>query len=235
MTTTTMHDAFLAAIIAEPDRDDLRLIFCDWLEEQGDTGRAAFIHHQIETEFWECTYTGLAGDYEDGALCRAGIACSRCERRRQEREMLLTRLPGTCTGDPSTNTRAAARYVWAGPVAKLYNAGDEWWRYRRGFISSLTCTAADWLQWGPAIVRAQPIEEVRLTGRIWSYWVRLKPYYFLGAGDDQTEPDARPRWTCKNARGGLRRADGHRFHAIDLLRLEWPTIKTWQLPESRPV
>src|SRR5262249_54159392 len=39
---------FLEAIIAEPDDDTPRLIFADWLEEQGDAARAEFIRVQIE-------------------------------------------------------------------------------------------------------------------------------------------------------------------------------------------
>lgn len=41
-----METAFLQAIIAEPNRDDLRLIFADWIEERGDTDRAEFIRLQ---------------------------------------------------------------------------------------------------------------------------------------------------------------------------------------------
>jgi uncharacterized protein (TIGR02996 family) len=39
--------AFLAAIIAQPDDDSVRLVFADWLEEHGDPDRAAFIRLQI--------------------------------------------------------------------------------------------------------------------------------------------------------------------------------------------
>lgn len=39
--------AFLEAVIANPDEDDTRLIYADWLEEQGDSSRAEFIRAQI--------------------------------------------------------------------------------------------------------------------------------------------------------------------------------------------
>jgi uncharacterized protein (TIGR02996 family) len=39
---------FLEDIIAHPDDDAPRLIFADWLEEQGDGARAEFIRSQIE-------------------------------------------------------------------------------------------------------------------------------------------------------------------------------------------
>jgi uncharacterized protein (TIGR02996 family) len=41
------HEAgFLQAILEEPDDDTHRLVYADWLEEQGDTGRAEFIRMQ---------------------------------------------------------------------------------------------------------------------------------------------------------------------------------------------
>jgi len=42
------HDTFLASICANPDDDAPRLIYADWLEEQGDSTRAEFIRLQIE-------------------------------------------------------------------------------------------------------------------------------------------------------------------------------------------
>jgi uncharacterized protein (TIGR02996 family) len=47
----TQEDAFLQAILQEPDDDGLRLIFADWLEERAqpaDIARAEFIRVQIE-------------------------------------------------------------------------------------------------------------------------------------------------------------------------------------------
>ena len=43
-------DALLAAILANPDDDTPRLVYADWLQEQGDEERAEFIRVQIELE-----------------------------------------------------------------------------------------------------------------------------------------------------------------------------------------
>lgn len=40
------HHSFLQAILANPDQDAPRLIYADWLEEQGDSDRAEFIRVQ---------------------------------------------------------------------------------------------------------------------------------------------------------------------------------------------
>jgi uncharacterized protein (TIGR02996 family) len=45
---STDRDAFLAAIIAEPDEDTPRLALADWLDEHGDPARAEFIRVQVE-------------------------------------------------------------------------------------------------------------------------------------------------------------------------------------------
>src|SRR4051812_4681582 len=40
-------DPLLAAVIAEPDDDTVRLAFADWLAENGDEARAEFIRVQV--------------------------------------------------------------------------------------------------------------------------------------------------------------------------------------------
>src|SRR4051794_12464475 len=42
------HDAFLRAIIDRPDDDTPRLVYADWLDENGDPARAEFIRVQCE-------------------------------------------------------------------------------------------------------------------------------------------------------------------------------------------
>jgi uncharacterized protein (TIGR02996 family) len=44
----TQEDAFIQAIIDNPEDDATRLIFADWLEENGQPERAGFIRYQIE-------------------------------------------------------------------------------------------------------------------------------------------------------------------------------------------
>ncbi len=46
----TPHQALLRHILAEPHDENARLIFADWLEEQGDQARAAFIRTQCRLE-----------------------------------------------------------------------------------------------------------------------------------------------------------------------------------------
>lgn len=44
------HDAFIRTIVERPEDDGPRLVYADWLDEQGDCDRAEFIRVQIEME-----------------------------------------------------------------------------------------------------------------------------------------------------------------------------------------
>jgi uncharacterized protein (TIGR02996 family) len=45
--------ALLAAIVADPDEDALRLVYADWLQENGDEGQAQFIRDWIALDWLE--------------------------------------------------------------------------------------------------------------------------------------------------------------------------------------
>ena len=133
----TDQPGFLAAILDSPDDDTPRLVYADWLEENGQEARAEFIRVQCELarlEGYECKCGGL-------------FACAGCARfihrggnslRRRERELLA---------DPAVTP------------AQPHVSAVTW---RRGFVESITCTAADWHRHGKAILAAQPVREVRL-------------------------------------------------------------------------
>ena len=46
----TERESFLNAVYANPDDNNVRLVFADWLDENGDPDRAEFIRLQIEAE-----------------------------------------------------------------------------------------------------------------------------------------------------------------------------------------
>jgi uncharacterized protein (TIGR02996 family) len=58
--------------------------------------------------------------------------------------------------------QAYIRKEWAEPVFRVDSVGGAW---SRGFVESVTCTAADWLAHADAILAAHPVVEVRLTTR----------------------------------------------------------------------
>ncbi len=72
----THEEAFIRTICESPDDDSLRLIFADWLEEQG-SPRGEFIRVQCALAKIVCHY--CRPDYP----CRAGGACLKAALRNQ--------------------------------------------------------------------------------------------------------------------------------------------------------
>jgi uncharacterized protein (TIGR02996 family) len=60
VTSQTDRAAFLATIRANPLDDTPRLIFADWLEEQGEPERAAFIRFQCAFPSWDSSHPRFA-------------------------------------------------------------------------------------------------------------------------------------------------------------------------------
>jgi uncharacterized protein (TIGR02996 family) len=151
---------FLAAIIADPNDDMPRLIFSDWLDEQGKCVRAEFIRVQCRiAKMPECS-GGMPDNGGDpgGWPCR----CEYCRLHWSQRELL-------------TDANAAA---WFGlpcdAFGHLHPAGcgwfcsrhrDSWfsYRFRRGFVAELKCSAEDCDEHLDAILTRHPVEDVRLT------------------------------------------------------------------------
>lgn len=139
------ESAFMAAIIANPADDAPRLIFADWLEENGQAERAEFIRIQCELANigWVIGPDGKrwmrTGCAEDDALENS------LRRRCQD-------LLNTHGYDWQVHTSSSLADRLAGEV-----------RWCRGFIAEITCTAAAFAEHGAAILRSQPVEKVTLT------------------------------------------------------------------------
>jgi uncharacterized protein (TIGR02996 family) len=68
---STIEDAFRTAILETPDDDTPRLVFADWLDENGQPDRAAFIRCQCRPDPPRLTLTVL----DDGNGVRLEVAC----------------------------------------------------------------------------------------------------------------------------------------------------------------
>jgi uncharacterized protein (TIGR02996 family) len=162
----TTHDDLLRAILREPDDDDLRLVYADWLEEYGDPVRAEFIRVQIRMfGVWPADIAPACWKVVDGHM---DCGCVFCALRRCERELLeptkgawlgfTDSLPGWwCCG-------------WQGPCGyRLYHPDERTKfcevQFTRGFVSSIELTTADFLAHAAAIFAAQPVTAVRLSDR----------------------------------------------------------------------
>ncbi len=143
----TERESFMKAIIDDPDNDQIRLVFADWLEEYGgEPERAEFIRLQIElAERNEKPYNL---SFEDACLYHNGNRVAnelvhRCsdilvefgQKWWQEENYLITKLP-------------------------IWNAS-----WRRGFVSRIDCNMSQWREHGPVIVRNHPVQIARIDDK----------------------------------------------------------------------
>lgn len=163
----------LAVILDRPAEDMPRLVYADWLEEQGQGERAEFIRVQCELANWGgCDWktkhvrAGYVDCKQWNELLGPGRVmtwCPTCARhselRRRERELLET-IGHEILGFP-----------WESVVnnSPTITAPDGWENightFRRGFLAEMECPWEYWRTHADAILKAQPIEKVVLTTR----------------------------------------------------------------------
>jgi uncharacterized protein (TIGR02996 family) len=163
----TTEDAFLADILASPKDDTLRLIYADYLEEQGKTDRADLIRVQIRlAEIERLIPTQVA--FHSLLLERDRLI------HRQER--LLT---PSLFWDWFVGSHTPLARIWPGsPAVRIdqgiceigYFEGDsqpESWHLsiRRGFIEKVSLPQSAWLKWGRTLVGWQPLTRVDLSDK----------------------------------------------------------------------
>jgi uncharacterized protein (TIGR02996 family) len=139
--------AFLAAIVANPDDDTLRLVAADFLEENGDPGRAEFVRLQVALARLEDS--GLGQTVEAGALRR---------RQRDFLNVLCSAPRFWIEADCPTSVLGEQAVWWA-----LRAISAERLTWRRGFVEWVRCPVADWLQHGVAIRKRSPVRRVILS------------------------------------------------------------------------
>lgn len=160
----TEGDALLRAIIEEPDCNDLRLIYADWLGDNGQDARAEFIRLQIAV--WEAERDCLCGRKGGGHGPAGGQHHN-----------------GPCAGDQVRveggqahrlaslllDGNAAEWFAAFAPHGQISTRGALWRNgqaaiCRRGFLEeiSLDCARLDVL---PAVAKGQPLRRVVLIGK----------------------------------------------------------------------
>jgi uncharacterized protein (TIGR02996 family) len=126
------HEAFLQAVRANPDDDTPRLVYADWLDDQGDADRAEFIRVQCEVARMD------ANDPRRPAL--------------KDREQAILHANWRRWIDPIRDRFRAS--IPAEHVRDHY--------FRRGFIVSLWIDAADFVTHATDLFRRVPFTGVSL-------------------------------------------------------------------------
>src|SRR5262245_37484275 len=119
------HDGFWQSILADPENDTPRLVYADWLEEQGEAERAEFIRVQIE----------LARLGEDDPRRRALQARESALLPEQNRAMRQT-------STPPWPRKLPAWVLSSNPTL------------RRGFVEEVSPTVAQFINGAAALFRS---------------------------------------------------------------------------------
>lgn len=163
-------EALLAAIIRDPAEDTPRLMYADWLQENGHGERAEFIRVQ-------CELAGLRGmrpsdcDAWHNTSESPGHWCPLCEwnekffpLERREQAVWNYGLPKTWV---STDHFPFTRFFQCIDQETISQDTSPSYEpiviYQRGFPTAITCTAVDWLAHADAILPKHPITKVTLT------------------------------------------------------------------------
>jgi uncharacterized protein (TIGR02996 family) len=187
--------ALLAAILDDPADDARRLVYADYLEENGEYARAESIRVGVELarvlEPVESHWP--AGGVPDGLprrerqlhLCR-GCWGLRGGRRVCRYHTLLWRAEdllrendngarwvlsaGGWPWEGRSRGFACMYSVWGWQDDTVGTARESFQRglkvaYRRGFVAAVRCPLDLWVEHGKHLVRAQPVERVELTDR----------------------------------------------------------------------
>ncbi len=131
-------DALLAGILAEPADDVVRLVYADWLMESGYHDRGEFIRVQVELAPMEAALAAFKA-----GQTKLWFGSEYLDRLRQRERALL--------GNDFCR--------WGVRIEGFTSV------MRRGFVALVRCPCAAWLEHGPAVVRAHPLERVELTDK----------------------------------------------------------------------
>lgn len=171
------REAFIRTVIENPDDDGPRLVFADWLEEQGECAASEFIRVQIERSLiWPEAFFDKTGRGKESDAAERERAVS-LGRREAQLQPAMGRLAD----------------MWARHL-KLPGPGRIFgWSFRRGFIESVSLSHEDWRDKGDSILDTQPVTVVKLTGYFGSRqslearWPKVKCWNFIPDVNSRSE------------------------------------------------
>jgi uncharacterized protein (TIGR02996 family) len=161
--------AFLAAILADPDDDTARLVAADFLEENADPDRAAFIRIQVALARLEVS--GQAKSLEADHL--------RAKERAFLGPLSISR-PLWAANECPELVRWETRSGGRNPLEAMAVEGADRLTWVRGFVEIVKCPARMWLLHGQKVRHRNPIRIIGLTDNLqyaFGQWWALLPLF----------------------------------------------------------
>ena len=157
----TDGEALIRSILAAPADDAPRLVYADWLDEQGRAEDAEFIRVQVEL-----AHLGFDGAFHVDALGRLRQVPAHVSAL-QERQLELW------TDRHGRPDLPAAMADW--PVFPADVRGNRV-RVRRGFVERLSCRSEEFMALAADLFGRQPVTHVRLVD-LQPAWERYQGVY----------------------------------------------------------
>jgi uncharacterized protein (TIGR02996 family) len=142
-----VRDAFLRAILERPNDDVPRLVFADWLEDNGnesDRRYSEFIRVQ----------------------CRLASGAARPEDERNERDLLALHSAAWEAPLKALLGLPADATPWEYRPPNMYGDQAPHWDFRRGFLEKLSLSTEELLTHAREVFRLAPLRHLRVTGRV---------------------------------------------------------------------
>jgi uncharacterized protein (TIGR02996 family) len=206
----TIETPLLTAVLENPDDDAPRLIYADWLDEEGRCDQAEFIRVQ-------CKIAQMSHPGNRGVLMATKLPGGKRLRRKEHRERRECWAALTKRGGELLNIA----HNW--PILRDVPPTGARWELWRGFIDAVECTGDDWLTVAGKITAIQPITRARLT--TWPYPTFMADGLNISArlrGYDQVL--GMVRWGPER--------DFDRPVTRELLQANFPRVREWRLPRS---
>jgi uncharacterized protein (TIGR02996 family) len=167
----TDHDALLAAILANPDEDTPRLMFADWLDENGDADRAEFVRVQCELARIRAAEADLPVAPDKGYFRNDEWPVAWQPQDYEKRRALLKRESELVTAHGAEWRKGLPKY--ADNVTTQQDV-----KFRRGFVGHATVPLGRFTKSPAALWEQHPVESILLT--------------YSGGNDRRKVPKCRP-------------------------------------------
>ena len=206
----TDGEALVRSILAAPADDAPRLVYADWLDEQGRAGDAEFI--RVQCELARLGFDGAFHTDEHGRLGHAPAAVERLMERQME-------LWADGHGRPDL---PAGMTDW--PIYPANTRGVRI-RVRRGFVERLSCQSAEFTALAPELFNRQPVTHVRLVD-LQPLWQRHDGLYVWHCATLSITPPP-PHWVPRPLWAVLYEAGAVTYETADLAdaTLSWACVR----------
>jgi uncharacterized protein (TIGR02996 family) len=146
------EQGLLQAILESPADDDPRLIYADWLDEQGQGPHAEFIRTQIRL-----------GRMPEFCHRSPHEGCERCACVRREEELLSRHGGEWLRSLPGEGWQWCGRVTWRRPEEMPVRPRLAC--FQRGFIGCILLATDDFIEIAPLLPERHPLQRVQLSDR----------------------------------------------------------------------